>query len=122
MASTGLSLARAVMALIGAGALLMAVGGLTSGESLTDPVFPGGLALGALSLAAAAWVDAGGAPRALLVWAGLVAAIVAIAVFASFALRTPSADVLLLFAVPSIVVLAAVGRIAVGRIRAGALG
>lgn len=122
MASTGLSLARAVMTLIGAGALLMAVGGLTSGESLTDPVFPGGLALGALSLAAAAWVDAGGAPRALLVWAGLAAAIVAIAVFASIALRTPSADVLLLFAVPSTVVLAAVGRIAVARIRAGALG
>ena len=42
MASTGLSLARAVMTLIGAGALLLAVGGLTSGESVTDPVFPAG--------------------------------------------------------------------------------
>ena len=122
MASTGLSLARAVMALIGAGALLMAVGGLSSGESLADPVFPAGIALGALSLSAAAWVDAHGAPRAVLVWAGLAAVIVAIAVFATFALRTPSADVLLLFAVPTIVVLAAVGRIAVARIRAGAFG
>ena len=122
MASNGLSLARAVMTLIGAGALLLAVGGLTAGEALTDPVFPAGIALGALALSAAAWVEAPGAPRAVLVWAGLLAVIVAIGVLASFVLRTPSADVLLLFAVPTIVVLAAAGRIAVARIRAGAFG
>jgi hypothetical protein len=122
LSSTALTISRAIVMLVGAGALLMAIGGLTSGESLTDPVFPGGLALGALALAAAAWVEAAGSLRAILVWLGLAGLLITIAIIGAIALQTPSPDVLALFAIPSIVVLAAAVRMAFARVAAGALG
>ena len=67
-----LNLARAVVGVIGAGALVMAISGLTSGNSLTDPVFPAGLALGALAVGATAWVVTPGLLPAIVTWLGLL--------------------------------------------------
>jgi len=120
--STVLTLARALFAVVGIGALLMAIGNLTSGQSLSDPVMPGGLALGGLMVGAAAWVDAPGRIQAAVVWLGIGGAIVAIVIFASFVVGTPSADVVALVGIPSLLILAGSGRLAVGRVAAGALG
>lgn len=120
--STTLGLARGVFTIIGAGALLMSIGGLTSGESLSDPVFPAGLALGALSLGAAAWVESPGLARAVVTWLGLLAALVGVVVFGSMVVRTPALDTFALFAVPALIVVLAAFRLAAARVRAGAMG
>jgi hypothetical protein len=120
--SSTLRMSRAVVAFIGIGAVLMAVGGLTSGSSLADPVFPGGLVLGALAIGAAAWIEEPGTLRAVVSWLGLAAVLVAIGVFGWFVVKTPTPDVIALFAVPALIVLAALGRLAMARIRAGAAG
>jgi hypothetical protein len=122
MASNTLTLSRALLGLIGAGALVMAISGLTSGESLTDPVFPGGLALGVLSLGAVAWVEAPGVARAAVTWLGLAAVVATIAIFGFMAAGTPSPDVIALFAIPSVIVLAVVGRMVAARMAAGPTG
>lgn len=120
--SWSVRLSRAVVGFIGIGSLVMAVGGLTSGSSLADPVFPGGLVLGASAIGAAAWIEEPGRIRAFVSWLGLAAVLVALAVFGSFVVNTPTVDVIALFAVPAVIVLAAVGRLATARIRAGAGG
>lgn len=120
--STSLSLSRSVFTLVGIGAVLMAGSNLASGASLTDPVMPGGLALGGLVLGAAAWVEAPDRIRALVAWLGIAGVIVAIAIVASHALRTPSADVLALVGIPSLLILAAAARLGVARAARGALG
>jgi len=120
--STGLTLARALYAIVGIGALLMVLGQLTSGSSLADPVFPAGAALGLLTLGSAMWFDAPGRAQAIVVWLGLLAIAVALFVFAGFALRTPSPDVLALVAVPAVLMVLGGVRLAMARRAAGALG
>lgn len=119
MSDGTLRLARATVGVIGLGALLMAGGNLTSGASLTDPVFPAGLAMGILAVGAAAWVETPGALPALVTWLGLLALVVALGVLGTFVVRTPSPDAIALFAVPAVLVLAAVVRLAVARRRTG---
>jgi len=118
------TLGRAVFFIIGAGALVMAVGGLTGGESITDPVFPAGIALGILALAAAALTSADGSWQAVLVWLGVAAVVGGVAVFAGIILLDPDvgADVYGPVLVPSVLILAAAAGVALGRMRAGALG
>ncbi|HET7645541.1 MAG TPA: hypothetical protein VFM03_03585 [Candidatus Limnocylindria bacterium] len=122
--SSWFSLSRAVFALVGAGALLMSLGGLTSGASLSDPVFPAGIALGAFGLGAAAWADAPERWRAAVTWVGVAAVLVGLGVFAWFVFGDPDigADVYPYFLVPAAVLLAATVGVARGRVRAGALG
>ncbi|HEU5324516.1 MAG TPA: hypothetical protein VFV59_01400 [Candidatus Limnocylindria bacterium] len=123
-ASGWFSLSRGVYALVGAGALLLSLGGLSDGEALSDPVFPAGLALGILSLGAAAWADAPERWRAAVTWLGVVAVVVGLATFAWFVFGDPdiSADVYPLFLVPAAVLLVATAGVARGRLAAGALG
>ena len=118
------TLGRAVFFIIGAGALVMALGGLTGGESITDPVFPAGIALGILALAAAALTSADGSWQAVLVWLGVAAVVGGVAVFAGIILLDPDvgADVYGPVLVPSVLILAAAAGVALGRMRAGALG
>lgn len=115
MGSTSLNLARSLVAVIGGGALLMAVTGLLNGEELTDPVFPAGLVLGVLAVGAAAWVVAPGTVQAIITWLGLLGLVVTIVIFGTMAFRTPSPDVLALFLIPAALVAAAVVRMAVAR-------
>ena len=122
MSRTTLSLARGLYALVGGGALIMAITTLMSGASITDPVFPAGIALGLLLLAAAAWADAPGQVQSVAVWLGLVAVVVGLVILAPMVLRTPSPDVLALGGIPAALMIAAGGRIAAARIGAGALG
>lgn len=120
--STSLTLARALYAIVGIGALLMVFGQLTSGSSLADPVFPAGAALGVLALGSAMWFDAPGRAQAIVVWLGLLAVALALVVFTGFALRTPSPDVLALVAVPTVLMVLGGVRLAMARRAAGALG
>jgi hypothetical protein len=117
-------LGRAVFLLIGAGALVMAVGGLTGGESITDPVFPAGLALGVLAIAAAALATAETGWQAVLVWLGIAAVVGGVAVFAGIILLDPDVgtNVYGPVLVPSVLILAAAAGVALGRMRAGPLG
>lgn len=115
MGSTSLNLARAVVGIIGAGALVMAISTLLSGASLTDPVFPAGIAMGALAVGAAALVLTPGTVPAVVTWLGLLGLVVAIAILGSIAFGTPSPDVLALFLIPTAIVVAAVVRMAVAR-------
>jgi hypothetical protein len=123
--SSALAIARTVYALIGIGSLLMIAGQFTSGPPpsfLSDPVFAAGLALGILALGTAAWVEAEGTARAVVAWLGIIAVAVAGIVFVALAMRTPSADVLALVGVPTLICLAASLRLAIARVTAGALG
>lgn len=115
MGSTSLNLARAVVGIIGAGALVMAISTLLSGASLTDPVFPAGIAMGALAVGAAALVLTPGTVPAVVTWLGLLGLVVAIVILGSIAFGTPSPDVLALFLIPTAIVVAAVVRMAVAR-------
>ena len=115
MGSTSLNLARAVVGIIGAGALVMAISTLLSGASLTDPVFPAGIAMGALAVGAAALVVTPGTVPAVVTWLGLLGLVVAIVILGSIAFGTPSPDVLALFLIPTAIVVAAVVRMAVAR-------
>ena len=116
--SPGLTLARAVFAFIGIGTITMVVTNLTSDQSLTDPVMPAGLALGATMVGTAAWVGASDGPRATVVWLGIGAAAIATAVIGFIASQTPSADVIALVAVPSLVMIAAGTRLAAAQVAA----
>jgi hypothetical protein len=102
-----LALARAVVGVIGAGALIMATIGLISGESLTDPVFPAGLAI---------WVATPGIVPAIVTWLGLLGLGITVVAFGSIAFQTPSPDVLALFAIPAAIVVVAVVRMAIARL------
>jgi hypothetical protein len=111
-----LALARAVVGVIGAGALIMATIGLISGESLTDPVFPAGLAMGASAVGAAIWVATPGIVPAIVTWLGLLGLGITVVAFGSIAFQTPSPDVLALFAIPAAIVVVAVVRMAIARL------
>ena len=120
--SASLTLARALFALVGAGILAMAISNLASGQSLSDPVFPAGIALGVVMLGAAAWVQAAGRAQALVVWLGLVGVAITLVVGAGLVLRTPSPDVLALAAVPTLIMVAGGVRLAMARVAARAFG
>jgi hypothetical protein len=111
-----LNLARALVGVIGAGALIMAVSGLSSGNSLTDPVFPAGLALGVLAVGATAWVVTPGLLPAIVTWLGLLGLGVMVVAFGTMAFQTPSPDVLALFAIPAALVVLAMVRMALARL------
>ncbi len=116
MSGGTLALARAVVGVIGGGALIMATMNLISGNSLTDPVFPAGLAMGASAVGAAIWVATPGIVPAIVTWLGLLGLGIAVVAFGSIALETPSSDVLTLFAIPAAIVVAAVVRMAIARL------
>jgi len=117
-------LGRAVFLVLGAGALVMSIGGLTGGASITDPVFPAGLALGVLAIAAGAWTLSAASWQAALVWLGVAAVVGGVAYFAGFVLLDPDigSNVYAPVLVPSVLILAAASGVALGRMRAGALG
>ena len=117
-------LSRGVFAFIGAGALLMAVGGLTGGALLSDPVFPAALLLGVTALGAAIWADGRARWQVTLSWLGIAAVLTAIGIFGwlVFFDYDVGPDVYAVFLVPAtIIVLAAIGMIR-GRIAAGGAG
>lgn len=116
MSQGTLNLARALVGVIGAGALVMAISGLTSGNSLTDPVFPAGLVLGVLAVGATAWVVTPGLLPAIVTWLGLLGLGVMVVVFGTMAFHTPSPDVLALFAIPAALVVLAMVRMALARL------
>jgi hypothetical protein len=116
-------ISRSIVATVGAAALLLAGGNLiTGGGSMTDPVMPFGLLLGALTLGAAAWTTAPERWRAVIVWLGVLGVL---ATFTMFMLNLGQAalrDVLVYFGIPAAIVLAATAILALARARAGALG
>ena len=118
-----ITISRSIVAVVGVAALLLAGGNLaTGGASITDPVMPLGLLLGLLAVGAAAWTTAPERWRALIVWLGVVAIVVA---FAGFAISLGDAairDVLIYFGIPAGIVLIATLAIAAARWRAGPLG
>ena len=79
--SAWFALSRAVFAVIGAGALLLTIGGLIGGASLTDPVFPGGLVLGVTALGAAICADGAARWKIAIAWLGIVAGLIGVARF-----------------------------------------
>lgn len=120
--SKSLGWARGIIGLVGIGALVMTVSNVTSGQSVSDPIVPAGLALGLLAAAAAAWPDAPSPWQAVAVWLGLLAIGAAVVVLVGNALRTPSADVMALVAIPCAILIAAGIRVAIARAEAGPLG
>jgi len=75
------SLSRAVFAVIGGGALLMAIGGLSAGASLFDPVFPAGLIKGVTALGAAIWADGHARWQVAVAWLGIAAVLIGVGIF-----------------------------------------
>jgi hypothetical protein len=120
---TWIRLSRSIVMVIGVGSLLLAGGNLvTGGGSISDPVMPGGVALGLGATGAGMWTTDGGRFRALVVWLGLIGILVALAVAWISTGDMQTRDLLLYVGVPSLAVLAAVGGVAVGRMHAGAFG
>lgn len=114
---------RAIVMVIGIGALLTAGGNLvTGGGSISDPVMPGGVVLGLLLIGAAAWTDAADAPRAGVVWLGLLGIAAALAIAWANLGDMQTRDLLLYVGIPTVIVALAVAGVAVGRVRAGTLG
>jgi hypothetical protein len=114
--------ARALIGFIGFVALLYTISNLAGGNSITDPVFPGGLLLGASCLGAAAWTSSSGTWRALVVWIGVAAVLVTVAIFGAITFGTTDPSVYPLFIIPTVIVLAAIAVIGVVRVRAGLFG
>lgn len=107
-------LSRAAFAVIGAGALLLTIGGLIGGASLTDPVFPGGLVLGVTALGAAIWADGAARWKVAIAWLGIAAVLIGVARFgwASFVESPVGPDAYAIILVPAaIIVLSAIGMI-----------
>ena len=117
-----LGAARGIFGLVGIGAIVMAVSNLSSGQSLSDPVFPAAIGLGALVLGAARWVEAPQPLAAVATWLGIAAMAVALAVFWGFLLPTTSLDVVALAGVPTLILAAAGVRLGAARRGAGVLG
>jgi hypothetical protein len=116
-----LLLARAFFVLVGGGILLTAAVNLASGNSLTDPVFPLGIALGALMVAAGAWTTRAGTLPTVVVWLATLAVATSI-VYVGVIVFDETAhgpDVWALYLVPSVLAGAAALRIAFARYRAG---
>ena len=120
---TWIRLSRGVLGIIGLGALLIAGGSLLSGGgSLSDPVMPGGVALGLLAIGSAAWTFAPDAPRAVVVWIGLLAVAAAIVIVWINTGAMQTRDLLVYVGIPTAVVIFAIAGVAAGRLRSGALG
>jgi hypothetical protein len=117
-----LGTARGIFGLVGIGAIVMAASNLSSGQSLADPVFPAGIAMGLLAIGAARWVDAPQPLAAIATWLGILAVAVALVIFWSFLLRTPSLDAIALAGVPTLILLAAAMALVVVRLRTGPFG
>lgn len=118
-----LLISRGVLGLVGAIALLLAVVNLlTGGIPVADPVLPAGLAFGTLTLGAALWTTAPERWRALVVWLGVIAVGAAMAVFLVNMGGAALRDVLVYFGIPAAIVAVAALGVALGRVRAGALG
>ena len=118
-----ITISRSIVAVVGVAALLLAGGNLlTGGAPITDPVMPLGLLLGLLAVGAAAWTTAPERWRAVVVWLGVVAIILACSGFASSLGDAAIRDVLVYFGIPAAIVLLATLVIAAARWRAGPLG
>jgi hypothetical protein len=117
----GLNLSRALFVTVGGAILLMATLNLASGNSLTDPVFPLGLALGGLMIAAGIWTTSAGALPTVAVWLGALAVAITIVYFGEMVVSggPHGADVWTLYLVPSGVMALAAIRIAIARASAG---
>ena len=122
MASVVVTSARALIGFIGFVVLVFTISNLAGGNSITDPVFPGGLLLGASCVGAAAWTSSSGTWRALVVWLGVAAVLVTVAIFVAITFGTTDPSVYPLFIIPTVIVLAAIAVIGVARVRAGAFG
>jgi hypothetical protein len=118
-----ITISRAIVGVVGIAAVLATVGNLVSGGgALTDPAMSGGLVVGLLALGAAAWTTSTAFPRAVVVWLGVIAIIIAlVAVWANIG-TVQIQDLLVYVGVPTVVAVLATLGIAVGRWRAGALG
>ena len=104
--------------------MLMTIGGLIGGASLTDPVFPGGLVLGVTALGAAIWADGAAGWQVAITWLGIAAVLIGVGIFGWFSfVATPvGPDAYALILVPAaIIVLSAIGM-ARGRMTAAATG
>ena len=122
MSAVTLTMTRGLYIAIGAGALLMTVGGVMGGESLADPPFFGGLALGMTSLAAALWVEDPRPSRAVAAWLGIDAPVIGIAILGIMLTPTSDPSVIALVAVPAVILALAAARMTWARVRAGPLG
>lgn len=121
--STWIRLSRAIVAVIGAGALLMAGGNLlTGGGSITDPVMPGGVILGLVAIGAAVWTEEPSALRAAVVWLGVIGIAATLLIVWANVGDMQTRDLLVYVGIPTLVVVVAALGVAVGRARAGALG
>lgn len=111
--STSLRLARSWYAVVGIGALVLTAGhlmGALQGSALDPPIVAAGLAIGVTATAAAAWVGLTGS-RAVMVWIGIAAGVIAFLVVFALAARTPTIDVLLLAGIPTALAMAAAARL-----------
>ena len=123
MGSTLVTLARAIIAVIGAVAFLLAAGNLlTGGGSISDPVMPGGIALGLVAIGAALWITAPGRFQAVVVWLGVLGIVATAALFWANAGDMQTRDLLVYIGIPTAIVLAAAAVVAVARARSGPLG
>ena len=123
MGSTLVTLARAIIAVIGAVAFLLAAGNLlTGGGSISDPVMPGGIALGLVAIGAAFWTTAPGRFQAVVVWLGVLGIVATAALFWANAGDMQTRDLLVYIGIPTAIVLAAAAVVAVARARSGPLG
>jgi hypothetical protein len=121
--SIWITVSRAVVGVIGAGALVLAGGNLlTGGGSITDPVMPGGVGLGLVAVGAAAWTMSPGIVRAAVVWLGVLGIGVTLAILWVNVGDMQTRDLLIYVGIPTVLVLLATLGVAVGRARAGALG
>lgn len=117
------TLARAIVAVLGAASLLLAAGNLvTGGGSISDPVMPGGIVLGLVALGAAFWTTAPGRFQAVVVWLGVLGIAVSAALFWVNAGDMQTRDLIVYIGIPTATVLAATALVAVARARSGALG
>lgn len=116
-------ISRAIVMVIGVGSLLLAGGNLlTGGASIADPVMPGGVALGLLAIGAAAWTTDPNTLRAAVVWLGAAGIASALAIGWVNVGDMQTRDLLVYVGIPTAIVLLAGLGVAVGRVRAGALG
>ncbi len=117
--SRSLDLARAWYVIVGGAAVLLSAvhtwDALAAGSRFDAPLILGGIAVGALSLAAVTWVVARGRWRALIAWSGIGAGFLPLAVAMGIALTTASLDAQALVGVPAVIGLAAALRMAVAR-------
>jgi len=116
----GLRLARAWYAVIGLVALVMTTGhvsGAMSGSRFDPPIVAIGLGVGALTLAAAAWVGSPDRTKAMVAWLGIIAGLGPFAWGLTVAVTTAQ-DAIALAGIPSLVALGAAWAMAGTRLAA----